>query len=217
MLNYLRIVFNDVGISGYSVLDAFVISAPFAFAFLVMASKVFAYLYPDVLPPPSQPTMLNYHWPEVSLGTTDIGGVFIAMAITCVFILAFVIRHYSSLKRVMDKAALAKEIDDEEWEWTLYIGKLTKDKETLAKEVATLKNRIEEGDEEIRKLTMDKETSAKEVHWMEMWKDANAQLKQLRAELKCLVDDVVRAELLVDIEGLKKRKGDMAKLLGMTK
>ena len=97
------------------------------------------------------------------------------------------------------------------------IGKLTMDKETLAKEVATLKNRIEEGDEEIRKLTMDKETSAKEVHRMEMWKDANAQLNQLRAELKCLVDDVVLSELLVDIEGLKKRKGDMAKLLGMTK
>jgi len=157
MLNYLRIVFNDVGISGYSVLDAFVISAPFAFAFLVMASKVFAYLYPDVLPPPSQPTMLNYHWPEVSLGTTDIGGVFIAMAITCVFILAFVIRHYSSLKRIMDKAALAKEIDDEEWEWTLYeeIGKLTMDKETLAEEVATLKSRCEKGDEKIRELTMD--------------------------------------------------------------
>ena len=102
------------------------------------------------------------------------------------------------------------------------VWKLTTDKETLAKEVATLKNCIEEGDKEIRKLTMDKETSAKEVHWVGMWKDANAQLKQLRAELKCLVqnnmvDDAVCAEVLIDIEGLKKRKGDMAKLLGMTK
>ena len=97
---------------------------PLLIVYLIAGHRVLAYLYPDVLPPPSQPTMLNYHWPEVSLGTTDIGGVFIAMAITCVFILAFVIRHYSSLKRVMDKAALAKEIDDEEWddeeewEWT---------------------------------------------------------------------------------------------------
>jgi len=60
------------------------------------------------------------------------------------------------------------------------------------------------------------ECRIQEIHWMEMWKDANAQLKQLRADLKDEVDDVVRAELLVDIEGLKKRKGDMAKLLGMT-
>ena len=97
MLNYLGFVFT-VGIISAS-------------AFLVMA--IF------LVPPSSQPTMLNYHWPEVSLGTTDIGGVFIAMAITCVFILAFVIRHYSSLKRVTDKAALAKDFDDEEWEWTL--------------------------------------------------------------------------------------------------
>ena len=60
------------------------------------------------------------------------------------------------------------------------------------------------------------ECRIQEIHWMEMWKDANAQLKQLRAELKDEANDVVRAELLVDIEGLKKRKGDMAKLLGMT-
>jgi hypothetical protein len=52
--------------------------------------------------------------------------------------------------------------------------------------------------------------------WTEMWKDAYAQLKQLRAEIKDEVDDVVRAEMLIDIEGWKKRKGDMAKLLGMT-
>ena len=50
----------------------------------------------------------------------------------------------------------------------------------------------------------------------EMWKDANAQLRQLRADLKCEADDVVRAEILIDIEGLKKRKGDMANSLGMT-
>ena len=60
------------------------------------------------------------------------------------------------------------------------------------------------------------ECRIQEIHWMEMWKDANAQLKQLRADLKDEVDDVVRAEMLIDIEGLKKRKGDMAKLLGMT-
>ena len=47
------------------------------------------------------------------------------------------------------------------------------------------------------------------------WKDANAQLKQLRADLKDVVDDVARAELLVDIEG-KKMKDELSKLLGMT-
>jgi len=54
------------------------------------------------------------------------------------------------------------------------------------------------------------------VRRWEMWKDANAQLRQLRADLKCEADDVVRAEILIDIEGLKKRKGDMANSLGMT-
>jgi DNA polymerase sigma len=71
------------------------------------------------------------------------------------------------------------------------------------------------GGEQSAPMTVEK-CRIQEIHWMEMWKDANIQLKQLRAEIKDEMDDVVRAEMLVDIEGLKKRKGDMAKLLGMT-
>ena len=71
------------------------------------------------------------------------------------------------------------------------------------------------GGEQPAPMTVE-ECRIQEIHWMEMWKDANAQLKQLRAEIKNEVDDVVRAEMLIDIEGLKKRKGDMANLLGMT-
>jgi hypothetical protein len=71
------------------------------------------------------------------------------------------------------------------------------------------------GGEQPAPMTVE-ECRIQEIHWMEMWKDANAQLKQLRADLKDEMDDVVRAEMLVDIEGLKKRKGDMANLLGMT-
>jgi hypothetical protein len=63
-------------------------------------------------------------------------------------------------------------------------------------------------------LTVD-ELRVQERHWMEMWKDATAQLRQLRTDLKNEVDDEVRAELLADIDGMKKRKGDWAKLLGL--
>ncbi|KAL3789938.1 hypothetical protein ACHAW5_005483 [Stephanodiscus triporus] len=63
-------------------------------------------------------------------------------------------------------------------------------------------------------LTVD-ELRVQERHWMEMWKDATAQLRQLRIDLKDEVDADVRAELIADIEGLKKRKGDWAKLLGL--
>jgi hypothetical protein len=50
---------------------------------------------------------------------------------------------------------------------------------------------------------------------MEMWKDAKNELKQLREDLKNESDEEVRNELLLDIEGWKKRKGDWAKLLGL--
>ena len=55
----------------------------------------------------------------------------------------------------------------------------------------------------------------KEHHSMEMWKDAKNKLKGLRKDLKNEVDEEVRAQLMSDIEDTKKRKGDLAKLLGM--
>ena len=48
-----------------------------------------------------------------------------------------------------------------------------------------------------------------------MWKDSRAELRQLRGDLRNEVDDEVRAELMQDIEGLKKRKIDWGKLLGI--
>ena len=65
------------------------------------------------------------------------------------------------------------------------------------------------------KILSVEELRVQERHWMEMWKDAKNELKGLREDLKNEVDEDVRAELMSDIEGLKKRKGDWAKLLGL--
>ena len=50
---------------------------------------------------------------------------------------------------------------------------------------------------------------------MEMWKDSKNELKLLREDLKNELDEDVRVELMADIEGLKKRKGDWGRLLGL--
>ena len=65
------------------------------------------------------------------------------------------------------------------------------------------------------KLLSVDELRVQERHWMEMWKDAKNELKQLRQDLKEELDEEVRSELMADIEGLKKRKGDWARLLGL--
>ena len=49
-----------------------------------------------------------------------------------------------------------------------------------------------------------------------MWKECKNELKQLREDLKNEMDDDVRAEMMADVEGMKKRKGDWAKLLGLS-
>ena len=59
------------------------------------------------------------------------------------------------------------------------------------------------------------ELRVQEAHWMAMWKDSKNELKQMREDLKNEDDEEVRAEMMADIEGLKKRKGDWAKLLGL--
>jgi septal ring factor EnvC (AmiA/AmiB activator) len=146
-----------------------------AFALLVMERLVM--VLPS--PTPSQPPVLNYHWPE---------------------------RILEELRSENEMLAFEEAVDDYIRKLNEGVQELTMDKETLAKEVATLKSRCEEGEEKIRKLTMDKETLSKEVHRMEMWKDANAQLKQFRAELKHGllkedIKDVVRAEMLVILKG----------------
>ena len=54
-----------------------------------------------------------------------------------------------------------------------------------------------------------------EHHWMFMWRDARIELKKLREELESETDEKVKKELMVDIEGLKKKKDEWAALLGM--
>ncbi|KAL7494953.1 hypothetical protein ACHAWT_003557 [Skeletonema menzelii] len=69
-------------------------------------------------------------------------------------------------------------------------------------------------------LTGEKNLTTEEVrnqekHWMTMWKDAKDELRKLRDELRLETDEEVRNELMKDIEGLKNKKDDWAKLLGL--
>ncbi len=50
---------------------------------------------------------------------------------------------------------------------------------------------------------------------MAMWKDAKNELRQLRQDLKEEVDPEVRDELAQDIDGLKRRKEEWARMLGL--
>lgn len=59
------------------------------------------------------------------------------------------------------------------------------------------------------------EKRVQERHWMEMWRDAKNELRQLRQDLKEEEDPEVRAELVADIDGLRKRKRDWGSLLGL--
>ena len=56
---------------------------------------------------------------------------------------------------------------------------------------------------------------SQERHWMEMWKDARAELSKLRKELKEETDEEVLLELKSDIEALKRKKDEWAMHLGM--
>jgi hypothetical protein len=56
---------------------------------------------------------------------------------------------------------------------------------------------------------------AQEKYWMEMWKDAGNEIKKLRRELKDETDEAAIADMQADIKGLRKRKLEFAKLLGM--
>jgi len=73
------------------------------------------------------------------------------------------------------------------------------------------KRRMREGE----KLLSIDDLREQERHWMEMWKAAKNGLRSLRRDLKEELDEEVRAELMIDIEGLKRRKGDWASLLGL--
>ncbi|KAL7544397.1 hypothetical protein ACHAWF_007780 [Thalassiosira exigua] len=79
-------------------------------------------------------------------------------------------------------------------------------------EESTIRRKRKLGEGE--KLLSVEELRVQEKHWMEMWKEAKNELRQLRQDLKQEDDPEVRAELMSDIEGLKRRKGDWGKLLG---
>jgi len=67
------------------------------------------------------------------------------------------------------------------------------------------------------KKQMSVECMNQERHWVAMWKEASAELKKLRNELKDETDAQVLDELKSDIECLKKKKDKWAMLLGMNK
>ena len=56
---------------------------------------------------------------------------------------------------------------------------------------------------------------AQERHWMDMWKDTGNEITRLRGELREETDEDVISDIKADIKGLRKRKADFAKLLGM--
>ena len=62
---------------------------------------------------------------------------------------------------------------------------------------------------------MDAESMNQERHCMEMWLRAKTELKKLREELKDESDAEVLAELVLDIECLKRKKEEWATLLEM--
>lgn len=76
------------------------------------------------------------------------------------------------------------------------------------------KRRKEKETKERPKMSKD-EMRGQERHWMAMWQAAKSELKTLRDDMKNEADEEVRDELMADIEGLKKRKGDWARLLGL--
>ena len=63
--------------------------------------------------------------------------------------------------------------------------------------------------------TQTQEKNENEQHWMAMWKDAKTELKKFREELKGEADEEVKDKLKSDIDGLKKKKDELAMLLGM--
>lgn len=66
------------------------------------------------------------------------------------------------------------------------------------------------------KISRAEERRQKEAHYMNLWREARAELKVMRQQLK---DETLQEsidELNVDIAGLKKKKDEWAKFLGIT-
>ena len=59
------------------------------------------------------------------------------------------------------------------------------------------------------------ERRRQEAHYLNLWKEARRELRSMRVELEGEEDEEVRAELEGDIMGLKKRKEEYGKFLGI--
>ena len=80
--------------------------------------------------------------------------------------------------------------------------------ENIEEATITSERPLASGDGENNKIEQEK-------FWMEMWKDAGNEIKKLRRELKDETDEAAIADMQADIKGLRKRKLEFAKLLGM--
>lgn len=59
------------------------------------------------------------------------------------------------------------------------------------------------------------ERRRQEMHYLQLWKEARAELRGMRQELANETDEEVVEELRKDMAGLKKRKEELAKFLGI--
>lgn len=68
---------------------------------------------------------------------------------------------------------------------------------------------------EYTQLYLHSEKRQMERHWLDMWKDCSQELSRLRKELRETTEVDVAEELEGDIAGLKKKKMEFGRLLGM--
>ena len=59
------------------------------------------------------------------------------------------------------------------------------------------------------------ERRRQEMHYLQLWKEARAELRGMRQELANETEEEVAEELRKDMAGLKKRKDELAKFLGI--
>lgn len=59
------------------------------------------------------------------------------------------------------------------------------------------------------------ERRKQEMHYMQLWKEARAELRGMRQELASETDEEVIEEIRRDMAGLQKRKNELAKFLGL--
>ena len=84
---------------------------------------------------------------------------------------------------------------------------------TLARHTGMKRKQMEMTEYTQRYVHQEKRTN--ERHWLDMWKDLSQEISRLRKEKKDETDLNVVVELESDINGLKKKKAQFSRLLGM--